>query len=306
MGRLLAAGGTDFWRWVPHPEVWVLVGGLVALALYASRVIGPKAVPAGTPPITRSQRAWFALGIVLLWLASDWPVHDIGEQYLYLVHMSQHLVLTLVVPPVMLLATPEWLARLLLGRGRVDRWVHRLARPVPAAALFNGLVLATHVTGVVNLSSENGLFHYGVHTALVLSAVLLWIPVCGPLPELRIAMPAQMLYLFITSIIPTVPGAWLTFAEGAVYSAYDIPDRLWGISVTSDQQAAGLIMKLAGGTYLWIVIATIFFVWSSRHEAANRGGITPSERDVLTWEKVRAELDATAEAAPVEPTPPGR
>ena len=49
---------------------------------------------------------------MLLWVAADWPVHDIGEQYLYLVHMSQHLVLTLVVPPVMLLATPEWLARL--------------------------------------------------------------------------------------------------------------------------------------------------------------------------------------------------
>ena len=46
MAGLLAAGGTDFWRWVPHPEVWVLVGNLVGLYAYAARVIGPKAVPA--------------------------------------------------------------------------------------------------------------------------------------------------------------------------------------------------------------------------------------------------------------------
>ena len=71
---------------------------------------------------------------MLLWVAADWPVHDIGEQYLYFVHMIQHLLLTLVVPPVMLLATPEWLARLVVGEGRVDRCVHRMARPVPAGA----------------------------------------------------------------------------------------------------------------------------------------------------------------------------
>ncbi len=289
----------DFWRWVPHPEVWVLVGGLVGLYVYAARVIGPKAVRAGQPVLTRLNKAAFAAGTVLLWLATDWPVHDIGEQYLYLVHMSQHLVLTLVVPPLMLLATPEWLARLVLGRGRVDRWVHKLARQVPAAAMFNGLVLLSHWQVVVNEASENALFHYGMHTALVTTAFLLWIPVCGPLRELRIPMPAQMLYLFITSIIPTVPGAWLTFAEGAVYRVYDIPDRLWGISVTTDQQAAGLIMKIAGGTYLWVIIATIFFVWAGRHDDADRRGLTPTERDVLTWDQVRAELDATP--APKEP-----
>ena len=79
---------------MPHPEVWLLVGGITALCVYAVRVIGPKAVPAGTPAVTAAQKRWFALGIVLLWLAADWPMHDIGEQYLYSVHMLQHLLLT--------------------------------------------------------------------------------------------------------------------------------------------------------------------------------------------------------------------
>jgi putative membrane protein len=296
MGFLAATGGADFWRFVPHPEVWLLVGALTGLYVYAVRVIGPKAVPAGQPAVTRSQVRWFVFGILLLWVAADWPVHDIGERYLYFVHMVQHLVLTLVVPPVMLLATPEWLARLVVGQGRVDRIVHRLARPVPAALLFNALVLLTHWQLVVNTASTNGLFHYVVHTLVVTAAVLFWIPVCGPFPELRISPPAQMIYLFVTSIIPTVPGAWLTFADGAVYSVYDIPDRLWGISVTSDQQVAGLLMKLVGGTYLWVIITVIFFRWATReHE---HGGRARAKPDVLTWEQVAQELEEHPAPAP--------
>src|SRR5690606_9799313 len=106
-------------------------------------------------------------------------------------------------------------------------------------------------------------------------------------PELRISPPGQMLYLFVTSIVPTVPGAWLTFADGSVYKVYDIPDRPWNISVTSDQQAAGLIMKLVGGTYLWVIIAVIFFRWASK--AAY--GEDPMDRSVLTYDQVQAEFD---------------
>ena len=30
-----------------------------------------------------------------------------------------------------------------------------------------------------------------------------------------------MIYLFAQSFVPTVPAAWLTFADGAVYKSYD-------------------------------------------------------------------------------------
>jgi len=295
-GVLAADGDVDFFRWVPHPEVWLLVGSLVGLYAYAARVIGPKAVPPGAPAVTRSQWRWFAVGVALLWVASDWPVHDVGEQYLYLVHMAQHTVLTLVMPPILLMATPEWLARLVLGDGRVHHWVHRLARPVPALLIFNSLALLIHWQVIVNNASSNGLFHYAVHTAIVLSAFLLWLPICGPLPELRISAPAQMLYLFVTSLVPTVPGAWLVFAEGAVYSVYDIQARLWDISVTSDQQVAGAIMKLGAGTYLWVIIAVLFFRWAATHAEAMQRPDHPrpvaagGDDEVLTWEQVEREL----------------
>ena len=285
---ILSAAGVDFWRWQPHPEVWVLVGGVIGLAVFAVRVVGPKVVPAGEPVASRQQVAWFGLGVVMLWLASDWPLHDVSEEYLFSAHMVQHMLLTFVVPPVMLLATPEWLARLVLGRGRAKKVFYFLARPVPAALLFNGFQVFTHAPGTVNTAVSNALVHYLVHTVLVLAAFLLWVPVCGPLPELRISYPAQMLYLFVTSIIPTVPAGWLTFAEGAVYSAYDIPARLWGISVTSDQQAAGAIMKLVGGGFLWVIITIRFFQWAAKFSDTDKAVDQAGPVHDLRWDEPEA------------------
>ncbi len=284
--------------WQAHPEVWLLVAGLAALAWYAVRVVGPKAVGPGEPVVTGRQAGWFVLGLAIMWLASDWPIHDVAEERLYSVHMTQHLFLTFVVPPLFLLATPTWLARLVLGRG--GPVLRRLCHPVAAGVLWNAVILFTHWQNTVNASVENGAFHYGLHVLVVAVSLLMWMPVCGPLPELRMSLPGQMVYLFAMSIVPTVPAAWLTFAEGPVYSAYDTPERLWGIGVVDDQQVAGLIMKLVGGFYLWGLIIVLFFKWAGRHMEAEKQGRAVTERDVLTWQAVVEELE-TAPPAPAEP-----
>ncbi len=266
----LLAAETVSLRWTPHPEVWLLVAGVIALGVYVDRVIAPK-VPASArgdrPAITRRQKAFFVAGVLVLWVASDWPLHDIAEQYLYLFHMIQHLLLTMVMPPLFWLATPAWLAELVVSRGSRG-WgiLSRVARPVPAAVIFNALVIATHWTVMVNTSVQIGPFHYTVHVVLVTAAFLMWIPVCGPWKELRLSAIGQCVYLFAQSIIPTVPGAWLTMADGPVYGAYDHLPRLWDISVVNDQQYAGLFMKVGGGAYLWTLIIVIFFRWSLKLE----------------------------------------
>ncbi len=287
--------------WEPHPEVWFLLAGLIGLAYYATKVIGPRVVPAGSPVVTRRQKMAFGASIVLLWFAADFPIHDIAEDRLYSVHMFQHTMLSLFIPPLLLLSIPTWLARLVIGNGRAGPVVMALTRPVVAAVVFNAVQALTHWTAIVNLSVENGPFHYALHVLVFTSALMVWFPVCGPLPERRISLPGQMVHLFLLSIIPTIPGAWLTFADGVVYKAYDKPDRLWGLSVTADQQLAGLIMKLGAGSFLWIVIAGLFFTWAKRHEESRKLQRTVTEREVLTWDLVEAEFDRLG-APPKEPT----
>jgi putative membrane protein len=271
-----------------HPEVWLLVAGAIGLGWYAVRVVGPKAVRDGSPIVTRRQIGWFVAGLVVLWAASDWPIHDIAEERLYSVHMGQHLLISYVAAPLFLLATPTWLARLLVGQGR---WPRKLCHPVVAGVAYNAVIVFLHWQNTVNASVENPIAHYGLHVLLFAASVLMWMPVCGPVPELRLSLPGQMVYLFAMSIVPTVPAAWLTMAEGVVYSAYDIPERLWGISATDDQQYAGLLMKLVAGMYLWALITTLFFKWAARSMAAEKAGRTLTEREILTWDDVKHELN---------------
>jgi putative membrane protein len=144
-----------------------------------------------------------------------------------------------------------------------------------------------------------------VHVLVVFSALIMWMPVCGPLHELRFSLPAQMPYLFLQSIIPTVPAGWLTFAEGVIYKSYDHSYRLWDVSVQDDQQLAGMIMKVVGSTYLWTIITVLFFrfVAASEHGGDRTRGVPldrrAPEESVLTWADVEHEL-AAAPPAPTE------
>lgn len=249
---------TNPWRFQFHPEVWLLIIGLVVAFVYTVRVLGPRVAPEGKI-ISRRQITTFTVMILLLWLASDWPMHDIAEEYLYSVHMVQHMVISYIVPPLALLATPEWLFRLLIGKGRTYKVVRFLTRPVVGVLVYNITLMITHIPQIVNRSAAGGPLHYSLHVLIVTTSLMFWVPVCGPIREWRMSDGAKMIYLFGTSLIPTIPAGWLTFAEGAVYKHYDTIVRVGGISVLSDQQAAGGIMKLGGSTLMWTIIIYIFF-----------------------------------------------
>lgn len=270
LATLLKAAPVPFhyslWAWEPHPEVWLLVANLVAMYFYVTRVIGPRVVPDGKPIITRNQTRWFFTGVVLLWIAADWPVHDWAEQQLYSIHMVQHLLLTMVIPPMFLLGTPRWFAQLVLGRGKAYRTFRFLAKPLVAGVLFNVIFALGHWPALVDLSVRNGPFHFGEHAVFVLSALLMWTCICGPLEEMRISAPMQIVYLLSMSILPTVPGGWLVFADGVVYKAYAHPWKVFGLSPVEDQQLAGFIMKVMGGVYLWMVMLVVFFRWQREDE----------------------------------------
>ena len=272
------------WAWHPHPDVWLLVaplGGGYGLALHR---LGPRHTAPGERAATRGQVAAFSLGLFTLWAAADWPIHDLAERYLYSVHMTQHLLFSLVVPPLLLLGTPAWMARELLAPPVLFRSVSRLARPLPALALFNAVVVLTHWPSLVDVTLRVQGVHFLAHAALFLSALVMWCPVVAPLPELRLlSPPGQMLYLFLQSIVPTVPASFLVFAERPIYHFYEKVPRLWGLSAVEDQRIGGLLMKLAGGFLLWAIIAVLFFKWHAQEEK--------SETQARRWRDLERELD---------------
>lgn len=247
------------WRFQLHLEVWLLLAVVIGAYAYAVKVIGPRVLGDGKEVVTKGQMRAFVATVVVLWFGSDWPMHDIAEEYLYSVHMVQHFVLTYFVPPLALLATPTWLFRLIFGQGRAKKFMDWACRPVIAGVFLNLVVMVSHIPDVVNRSVSNAPLHYSIHVLVVVSSLFMWMCVCGPEPEYRIGYMGKMVYLFLMSVVPTIPAAWLTFADHPVYKHYDIPVRVWGISVINDQQAAGGIMKVGGAIFLWTIIIFIWF-----------------------------------------------
>jgi putative membrane protein len=265
--------------WHLHLDVWLFFATLAAMYVVASRRHEARTGQA-TP---RDRRVLFFGGLALLWAASDWPMHDLSERYLYAAHMVQHMVFTLVATPLLICGIPAWMWRGLLG----VRWIRRvfgfLVRPVVALVVANGVLLFIHWPAVVEASVGSEIVHFSLHVLVVGSAVVMWWPVVSPLPELPpISPPGQMLYLFLQSLAPTIPASFLTFGHRPLYEIYATFPRIWGISALTDQLVAGLIMKLVGGLILWGVIAAVFFRWANREQ---REGW-----DALQWHRVDTEI----------------
>jgi putative membrane protein len=266
--------------WHPHPDVWLLLVGLWVAYLVAVR----RHVP--TAPVEREERGrrtlLFTSGMGLLLLASDWPMHDLSEGYLYSMHMLQHLVYTLVAAPLVVAGIPAWMWRELLRPRAIGAAFGFLTRPVVALVVFNGLLLFTHWPEVVEASVGSEWIHFGLHVLIFGSAIVMWWPVLSPLPERpALTPPAQMLYLFLQSLAPTIPASFLTFGHTLLYPVYATFPRIWGLSALDDQLVAGLLMKIAGGLILWGFIAVIFFNWHARErEGWDALALQQVQRDV--------------------------
>lgn len=255
-----------------HPDVLALCLGLLAaygLAVWRyGRILHPRP---GDRPVSARQVASFLAGVGLIWVAAASPLHDLGEKALFSAHTVEHLLYALAIPPLLLIGTPPWMGQLLLRRLPGARVVRMLARPVPAALAFNGVLLAMHTPAAVDLMVTSEPAHLGLHALMLASAFLMWLPVLSPVPEIpTLSPPGQMFYLFLQTLLPTVPASFLTFAGQPVYGIYAELPKLWGITALEDVRAAGLILKIGGGFFLWIVIAVLFFRWAGAEDATAR------------------------------------
>jgi putative membrane protein len=248
----------------PHLDLYLLVFLLGFGYWYADARLR-RYLAADAPAATRGQRWQWYGALALLTVVSGWPFHDIGEQALFSVHMVEHMVLVLVVPPLLLRGLPRWLADLTLGNRVVAKVLRPLAKPVPAFVIFNVSYIAIHWPDLVTLMVTNQLVHFAVHSWLFGAAILMWLPVFSPTLAIpRLQPPAQMLYLFLMSLLPTVPASFLTFSSVPIYPVYGDAALAYGLTPVADQTIAGIIMKVVGGFLIWGTIAVIWFRWSKQ------------------------------------------
>lgn len=278
---LHAASGPYQFQWSFHAETVLLCLVVEVAYLYAVTELRELVSDAGR--VRRRQVAYFTLGVAMVYAVAGTPVHDLSEQYLLSFHMFQHAVFVLVAAPLLLAGIPVWMWQALLRVRGMMPLARVLTHPLVAFSIFNALLLLTHLPFAVNASLNHHSLHFFVHAALLVSAMIMWWPVLSEVPELpHISAPLQMAYLFLQSLLPSVLSAFITFADGTVYTFYQRAPRTWGLSPESDQQIGGGLMKLMGSVILWSFIGFVFFRWYAREEA---------ETKEPKWDEVHEELE---------------
>jgi putative membrane protein len=254
----------------PPPFTWlgggihldVLIGVLLMAALYT------RAIIASGRSLSVAQPLAFFGGCVALLLALNGPLHDLSDYYLLSAHMVQHLVLTLVAPPLWLAGTPDFvldgLLDRLLRRPLAGALVRTATRPLVAISIYAVTLVGWHLPGPYNAALERHGWHVVEHLSLLAGAVLAWWPILSTsrrLPALPYA--AQLLYLFVFGIPMTVVAAFVTAAEQPLYPWYALAPRLFSLTPLADQQLGGIIMWVPAGVIPLLAFTVVFFRWAA-------------------------------------------
>jgi putative membrane protein len=253
-----------------HPSTVIGLAGLGALYHWRA---GQRPADRAEASPTTGQRASFYSALALIFLSLNGWLHDLSDSYLFSAHMVQHLVLTLVAPPLLVMGTPGWMLRPALRWpvvGPLARWI---TAPTRCFAIFNVVLVVWHLPPMYELAMRHHSVHIVQHLCFMTAAVLMWWPVLSPLPELpRLSYPGQMLYLFLLSIPMSIVAVCIGYAGNLLYPSYASAARIWGITPMQDQMIGALIMWIPGGLFFFAIISVVFFKWQRLDGDDSRAG----------------------------------
>lgn len=263
--------GLNFWLTEWNLEPSILIGTVIIMALYLY-AIGllrkPYKLIDGVKP---SQVIFFWSGILIIFFALVSPIDEIGDRYLFSVHMVQHLLLTIVGPPLILIGIPEVLLKPLLSKRFILPIARVLLNPFVAFFLFNADFWLWHIPSFYDATLTNQNIHILEHLTFIIFALIYWWPIFSPMSEQlpRLSIGGQILYMFFGGMPMVALGAGLTFAP-PLYAPYIHAPRLWGLSPATDQQLGGLIMWIPGNIIVIVIVSILFIRWMQHQEAKQR------------------------------------
>jgi putative membrane protein len=264
--------GPLYTHWYVEPTIALGVFVVAAAYIYLTGAANAKRPDAAERPITRRQRVSFLSGLAILFIALGPPLDDWSDWFLLSAHMVQHLILMLVVPPLLLIGTPDWLLRPLVTKFRVvERAGYYLTRPLVSFMIVAAVTIVWHFPQPYDAALRSDLVHSMEHSIFIGASLLAWWSINGNLKEWpRLSEPLQALFLFVQMLPMVIVGAFITLADSLIYTPYgEQTERPFGIDVMQDQQYGGLIMWVASTTYIFIVASFIFFRWANNQDRAD-------------------------------------
>jgi cytochrome c oxidase assembly factor CtaG len=232
--------------------------------------------------------AYFVAGLTVLAVAVASPIDALAEQLLW-VHMTQHVLLLVLAPPLLALARPWnriWhglpldLRRRVAGavmqggpKAPVRRAARALGDPVVSWLLFNVTLLAWHLPFAYEATLQSPITHAAEHAMFFGTGLLFWTRLIDS-PPMRsrlgafgratyagLALVATWVFAVVLAMLPEPLYAWYA-AEAATRD---------GISALSDQRIAAGVMWVPGSIPLTIAVLALLNRWLEPRAAMVRG-----------------------------------
>ncbi len=272
-------------------------------------VRGWRALHAQLPErFTPARLAAFIGGLAVIAAALASPI-DAFAGLLLRVHMLQHILLTMIAPPLLWLGAPALPLLRGLPTGLAKRGLGPFLAWPPLLAAARALVhpvigwlaltLATllwHLPGPYQLALRDPAWHQLEHASFLVGGLLFWFPVIQPYPS-RPHWPrwAMVPYLLLGDIVNTLLAAVFVFAERPLYATYAAAPHITGLDARADQSVAGALMWVAGSAAYLIAAAAIMIAWlNGRAVVATTAPARPSVRARRRFDLLRVPVVGAA------------
>lgn len=241
-------------------------------------------------PGDRRRTAAFVGGLAAILAAVDSPLDEFADQ-LFWAHMTQHVILITVAPPLLVLARPwnrMWRGVPLRLRRPISRAVVRdpsfaplrgaaafIGRPVPSWLCFNLTFLAWHLPVLYDAAVSSGPLHALEHLTFFATALLFWTRVIDSPPwRSSLSDLGRIAYLTSTLVVGWVLAIVLALAASPLYSVYaEQASRPGGISAFTDQQLAAGVMWVPGSIAYAVAIIAIAYRWLAPETSRSEIGV---------------------------------
>jgi putative membrane protein len=257
-------------QWSIEPTVLVgcaLLGALYVMGWRRARSTGAPHAP-GWGRLTL-----FMAGLLSILAALVSPIDALGDQLLVM-HMVQHLLLIDIAPILLILGLNKVLLRPVTRRVQViERRAGPLAHPVTAVFAYVGFMWLWHVPAMYDAALHNTAVHALEHICFTVAGTMYWWHLLSPIRNRRrLGGLGPVAYMVVTKLGVGLLGILLAFAPASIYPFYAHHPHYWGLSPSTDQSMAGLVMALEQSVVMGVALVWVFMrmLGESEQEARRR------------------------------------
>jgi cytochrome c oxidase assembly factor CtaG len=292
---------------IPRLDAWSVLA-VASIVLLLAYLIGVARLRRTGVRWSWWRTASWVVGTLTLFFATGTGLNGYG-MVLFSDHMTQHMVLSMIAPILLLCGSPITLALRSLPRGKGTAGVPRalllevlhsrfarfLSHPAFTVPLFLASLYGVYFTPVFDDLMADPLGHQFMLAHFLVTGLLFFGPILGQDPWPRtVSYPGRMLELLIPVPFHAFFGVAIMMADSLVVRTFARPVG-WGIDPLADQGSAGAIAWSVAELPTVVVLAVVFFSWAGSDDRRGRRLDRAAERDAdAELEAYNARLRAMA------------